>query len=423
MSSLKLTNSVHYQEELFTYLLTEEGFKEFGMFVQPDAFTLEYLTLSWECVRNFYYKMKALPSLPQLSEELYSLSYSKDVIKEVNKKMVEVLSLEIKNERFIKDTLIKFIRRVKLRNLAEDMLLQAETGEVGSLMEIGNQATEALTFGIPITDESFFTNAKKRFLDYATGDLNEYINVGLGDKIQVARGEIGVVLAPPKRGKSFSLINIGYGALTYGSKVLHITLELRKSATEMRYDRAITALTKRMLRDTDRHEQALKLISRLKKLRGDLIVEEFSSGRCSVETIYGILNLYKNRGREFDLLIVDYATLVEPRRGYNDRRHEISLVYTDLRALAKEFNLAVWTAAQTRRSTLSAEIFTMEEIAEDIGIAAVSDLLVALCQTKDEHESVPEAARLFVTGARETEDQCMFNCRLDRDIARLYIEE
>lgn len=255
------------------------------------------------------------------------------------------------------------------------------------------------------------------------GEEAERLNVGLGSQIRIARGELAAILAPPKRGKSFSLVNIGYGAMTNGLKVLHVTLELRQDATEMRYDRAVTNLTRRALRQADNYDKAQELISRLKKLRGELVVKYFPANKATTETIYGLLNYYATQGIKFDVLVVDYGDLLKSTRSYNERRFELSHTYTDLRTLGSEFNMAVWTASQTNKATLNSEIVTMADVAEDIGKMAIVDLAVAFCQTKEERYGHPEMARLFITGAREENDGKIVQAVIDRDLSRIYVQD
>jgi replicative DNA helicase len=423
MQPFKLSTSKEFQEELFAFLITEDGYREFGQFVQEEAFTLEYLALAWLEAREFYRAYRTVPTNGSLIEAVVKGLPDGKRLKALTENLRRVMEIKPGNETFIRNTLVQYVRRVRLSQLAEQLIVSAEMNDMEDPMIVRSKLDEALTFGIPTTDSSFFKEARDRLLHYISGDTEEYINVGLGRNIQVARGELGVIMGPPKRGKTLSLVNIGYGAMCNGYKVLHITLELRKRPTELRYDRAITALTKRAIRTAENHERALDVIGRLQRLRGDLVVEYFSAGSIGIDHIYGMLNLYRSQGRNFDVLVVDYADLLRPEKHYDDRRYELSANYTRLRSIAAEFDMAAWTATQSQRHTLNAEVITMEDVAEDIGKMAIADLIVAFCQTMEERKSNPERARLFVAGGREEEDAKMCPCRVDRDIARIFVED
>jgi hypothetical protein len=65
----------------------------------------------------------------------------------------------------------------------------------------------------------------------------------------------------------------------------------------------------------------------------------------------------------------------------------------------------------------------MSDVAEDIGKMAIVDLAVAFCQTKEERYGQPERARLFIAGAREENDGRIIQAMVDRDVARIYVDE
>lgn len=424
MKPFRLSESRAFQEELFSYLLKTENFKEFGLFITAESFTLEYLAMAWEDVRLFFREFNKLPDRGSLIARVLEGVNSKDKRKAIEEALMPLFDKQTTNSEYLRQQLVAFIKRTKLALLAENVMALAEQGEDLDTMGLRNELDDISSFGFPSVEAStYFGNAKERLMKYVRGDESEMLNVGLGSRIRVARGELGAILAPPKRGKSFSLVNIGYGAMTNGYKVLHVTLELRQESTELRYDRAVTNLTKRALRQADNYDRAQELIARLKKLRGELVVKYFPANKVTTETIYGMLNYYATQGIKFDVLVVDYADLLRPTRTYSERRFELSHNYTDLRSLGSEFNMAVWTASQSTRNTLNAEIVTMADVAEDIGKMAIVDMAVAFCQTKEERYGTPERARLFVTGAREEADGKIVQALVDRDVSRIYVDE
>lgn len=424
MQPFRLSESKAFQEELFVYLSTPEYFKEFGLFVPAESFAIEYLCLAWEETKEFYQAYNKLPERGTLISLMIEQVHSKDKKKAIEEAMMLVLDRKPSSTEFIRNHMVAFVKRTKLAILGESILALAEQGDSLDTMSLRSELDDITSFGFPSVEAStYFGNAKERIMRYVRGEEAERLNVGLGSQIRIARGELAAILAPPKRGKSFSLVNIGYGAMTNGLKVLHVTLELRQDATEMRYDRAVTNLTRRALRQADNYDKAQELISRLKKLRGELVVKYFPANKATTETIYGLLNYYATQGIKFDVLVVDYGDLLKSTRSYNERRFELSHTYTDLRTLGSEFNMAVWTASQTNKATLNSEIVTMADVAEDIGKMAIVDLAVAFCQTKEERYGHPEMARLFITGAREENDGKIVQAVIDRDLSRIYVQD
>ena len=106
-------------------------------------------------------------------------------------------------------------------------------------------------------------------------------------------------------------------------------------------------------------------------------------------------------GGDIGAIIDDYLDLVTPVRRYSERRFEISSVYEWFRELCGTYNVPGWSASQARRSSLSKDIITMEDIAEDIGKANISDVIIALCQSHDEY--YVNQCRLFMAKVRDGE--------------------
>ena len=119
--------------------------------------------------------------------------------------------------------------------------------------------------------------------------------------------------------------------------------------------------------------------------RGELIVKEYPTRTCTVNTIRSLLTKLKtSNGFTPDLLVLDYPDIMKPTRDYGEKRHELELLYEEVRAMAQEFDMAVWGASQTNRAALSKKVVTIADLAESFGKAAVADFMIALSQTKEE---------------------------------------
>ena len=64
------------------------------------------------------------------------------------------------------------------------------------------------------------------------------------------------------------------------------------------------------------------------------------------------------------ILIIDYADIMRSTRTYDSLRHELKLVYEELRNLAMEMNIPIWTASQANRDSAKAEVVGLENMSE-----------------------------------------------------------
>lgn len=232
-------------------------------------------------------------------------------------------------------------------------------------------------------------------------------------------GELCVFIGPPGRGKTLALINMGVGALFQGQSVLHITLEISARRVARRYDLRITRKPFEVLK-ADPEKVTTRLL-KLKKKRGcDLTLKDLSMDRPTVADIRAIiLNLQRIRKRSFDTVIVDYGDLVKPTIKYKDSRVGIEEVYEDLRRLAVEFKIPLYTASQSTRKSLNKYIVGMEDVAEAFGKVKVADVVPTLCQTPEEEEE--NLIRIFMAKSRKRKGHPIIRLEMDPD--KMYLGE
>lgn len=211
-------------------------------------------------------------------------------------------------------------------------------------------------------------------------------------------GDLGVILAPPNRGKTMALINIGYAAASFVCKknVAHFTLEMRPELVSKRY--AARMVFKFPGRDTHLPDYEDELRETARKLMPGKI-RVIGVPRLTVAQIDS--HLARLDAEDFDtgLVVVDYPDLMTPTKYYSERRFELSATYTELRELAGKRNIPFWGATQGNRDSFSKEVITMQQIAEDIGKAAISDIIIAICQTWEEAQA--NLCRLFMAKVRD----------------------
>ena len=106
------------------------------------------------------------------------------------------------------------------------------------------------------------------------------------------------------------------------------------------------------------------------------------------------------------MVIVDYGDLLRPVSGKNEKRHELESIYEEMRGLAKEFDCCLWTASQTNRSGLNAEVITLESISEAFNKCFVSDFIFSLSRTVEDKQS--NTGRIFVAKNRNGPDGLVF---------------
>ena len=112
------------------------------------------------------------------------------------------------------------------------------------------------------------------------------------------------------------------------------------------------------------------------------------------------------------MIIVDYGDLIRPISSRKDeKRHKLETIYEELRGLAQTCECPLWTASQTNRSGLNAEVVTMEAISEAFNKCFVADFIFSVSRTVED-KSV-NGGRLFVAKNRAGRDGLVFPVHID----------
>lgn len=361
-----------------------------------------------------------LPSQSMLIEDSRQLVGPED-LELIEDELEGLYTEEIPDADGVERRVVQFGKRMAL---ALACIEGAEAVESGDLTKIDQLVKDALLVGEDMSDVGIdyvdeLENRIPFYLDPAKSSVDK-IETGIAHLDAMLdggleRGELGVLLAPPKRGKTTALVNFGYGALIdlIGLNVVHYSCEIKDHRVIARYDDRLLGMHVKK-RNTDRRGFVGELRKRVQSYaHGNLFVKGYNTREASVETLRSHLSILAARGFPPDLVIVDYANIIRAVRRIGEFRHEQAGIVEDLRKLAGDFNCVVWTAAQTNRASISKETVTMDDVAETIEIVHVADVIVALCQSDD--EKIDQRCRLFGAALRNQEDGRTVECMIRRD--------
>jgi hypothetical protein len=322
---------------------------------------------------------------------------------------------EIPNSsEYIKDTALDFCKKQKLK---EALIKSVDLIKNSSFDEVSKVIDGALKLG---SDNSFgyeyLADFEKRFElkarnPVSTGwqQIDDVAKGGLG------KGELGVVVAPTGAGKSMVLVHLGAAALKQGKHVLHYTLELADTIVASRYDSAITGVE---LKNLTIFKE--KIYDEIKDLTGKLIVKEYPTRSASIQTIKNHIDKLRRRDFVPDMIIIDYGDLIKPESsGRDEKRHQLETIYEELRGLAQESECPVWTASQTNRSGLNAEVITMESISEAFNKCFVADFIFTVSRTVEDKNT--NTGRIFLAKNRNGPDGLIFPLFMDTSNVKIKV--
>ena len=331
--------------------------------------------------------------------------YSDSVIKQVIDFMARLKSNAISSDddEYVKEKSLDFCKKQKLKEaiLKSVDLLQSQNFE-----EIQKVVNDAMNLG---ADNNHGHDYHEDVLDRFEMKMRNPVSTGWEEIDDITHGgigkrELGVVVAPTGAGKSMALVHLGAYALIKGKTVVHYTLELADTVVGQRYDSCITGID---LKDLMSSQDAI--VETVKLIRGQLIIKEYPTKSASTRTILAHLEKLKQKGVKVDMVIVDYADLLKPTAsGFKTQelRHSLGNTYEELRGIGQVWDIPVWTASQTNRSGLNAEVITMEAISEAFSKCFVADFICTISRTIEDKGQ--NKGRMFVAKNRNGIDGIIY---------------
>jgi replicative DNA helicase len=199
---------------------------------------------------------------------------------------------------------------------------------------------------------------------------------------------LNVIMAGTNVGKSMFLCHHAAHCLRMNKNVLYITLEMAEELIAERIDANILDMTMDDIRELPKTVYAKKLFNATKGVQGKLIIKEYPTGQANANHFRHLLDEL-NLKKKFvpDIIFIDYLNIcASARYKASSSVNSFTLVKAiaeEIRGLAKERNVPVWTATQTNRTGFQNSDPEMTDTAESFGLPQTSDFMIALVTTED----------------------------------------
>jgi len=360
-------------------------------FIKPDYFQGIYKTLFKE-VGKYIGKYNKLPTQETLVIELESLSEE-----QYNMSMDIVPHLFVKepiDENWLNDATEKWCQDRAIYNAVMESISIID-GKHESLTK--NALPELLSKALGISFDTnvghdYVENAEQRFEFYHTEEDRIPFDLDYFNKITkggVPNKTLNIALAGTGVGKSLFMCHVAANALTQGKNVLYITMEMAEERIAERIDANLLNVPIDQLENMSKDMFTRKVNNLAKKTNGKLIIKEYPTGSAHAGHFRALLNELKlKRQFEPDMIFVDYLNICASSRmkgmgGSINSYTYIKAIAEELRGLAVEFNVPIFSATQTTRSGYSNSDVGLEDTSESFGLPATADLMFALISTEE----------------------------------------
>ena len=409
-----------FQEKLVKTILFDRNFaNQMEEVLDTSYLELKYLQvfvdLMFQHKKDYPHPTyEAMVSVVRTQTEDYSTSIVKQVIDFLAR--VKSNSIGDDDQEYIKEKSLDFCKKQKLKEaiLRSVGLLQSQSFEqiqkvINDAMNLGADNDHGHDYHQDILDR--FELKMRNPVSTHWDEIDSITKGGLGKR------ELGVVVAPTGAGKSMALAHLGAMAVVKGKTVVHYTLELADTVVGQRYDSCITGI-----RLQDLMSMKESILGIIEHIPGQLIIKEYPTKSATTRTINIHLEKLRQKGIEPDMIIVDYADLLKPSpTGFKSQelRHSLGNTYEELRAIGQVWDIPVWTASQTNRSGLNAEVITMESISEAFNKCFVADFICSISRNME--DKTENKGRMFVAKNRNGIDGIVFPMEIDTSKVHLRV--
>lgn len=426
--------TAQFIETVLSGLVQDKQFlREAAPVLKPEYLETQIYSLAAESIFNAYSRDGNPPSRAGLLNDLVNGLVKINRVKgaDEEKKLAVMPAQKLIDKIFapitesisdVKDKFLSYCRTKEMQTTILEMYTKLESGEathdevMGEVRKTymrGNQARDnGIDFFKDIGGLSDDLNAMKSQM-HSSGFQSIDKRMGGG----VSPGTLTTWIAPPKGGKSMTLVNVGYGNLIRGKTVVEFTLEISARKIRKRYVSRISGIPMNELGERTA-EATEKCNSFYAKFKPRLIIKEYPTGTASIDTFRGYLYwLQGQHNIKPDVVIVDYGDLIRGVNGGEEERFVQRGAYEGMRALASEFDCSFFTASQCNREATNKALIKMQDIAEAFAKCAVSDHILSICQT--DLEAAQNRARLYFAGSREAESGGTFPIRYNWSTATM----
>ena len=263
-----------------------------------------------------------------------------------------------------------------------------------------------------------FYHRKEEKIPFDLEFFNKITKGGLPSKT------LNIALAGTGVGKSLFMCHVAASSLLQGKNVLYITLEMAEERIAERIDANLLNINIQQLVDLPKQMYETKIIKLAQKTVGKLIIKEYPTASAHAGHFKSLLNeLALKKGFKPDIIFIDYLNICSSSRYKGTIVNSYTFVKSiaeELRGLAVEFNVPIFSATQTTRSGYGSTDVDLTDTSESFGLPATADLMFALIST----EELEQLNQILVKQLKNRYNDPTMNKRfivgIDRAKMRLY---
>jgi replicative DNA helicase len=406
-----------FQLQLINQIITDKEFAQSIIDVlEASYFDNKYFKLIVQMVREYHGKYQSSPNFETL-EQIAKTEISQELaLKIVIDTIKQVQEAPFEGVPFVQEKALKFCKQQELQKAMNKAQKIIDQGDFESYDAVEGMVREALQVGERDTGT---TDIFSGLDDVLNDDFRHPIPIGIDGidrllKGGLAKGEIGVILAPTGVGKTTLMTKIANTAFNMGYNVLQIFFEDNPKIIQRKHFTIWTGIEPDNL--ATRKEEVIDKVEEIKNtMPNKLILKKLPSDTMTMNQIKNQVRKMIADGTKVDLITLDYIDCVVPDNLKTDEWKAEGSVMRHFEAMCHELGLAGWTATQGNRSSISSEVVTTDQMGGSIKKAQVGHVIISVAKTLQQKEM--KLATIAITKSRLGQDGVVFeNCKFDNEL-------
>ena len=236
----------------------------------------------------------------------------------------------------------------------------------------------------------YIEDADDRFKFYHTKEKRYQFDLDYMNRITkggVPSKTLNIALAGTGVGKSLFMCHVASSYLLQGLNVLYITLEMAEERIAERIDANLLDVTMEDLHDMPHQLYDGKIKKLREKTQGQLIIKEYPTASAHSGHFKSLINeLALKKSFRPDVIFIDYLNICASSRfkgGNISSYFYVKAIAEELRGLAVESNVPIFSATQTTRTGFVSTDIGLEDTSESFGLPATADFMFALISNEE----------------------------------------
>lgn len=412
-----------FQLQLLNQIILDKDFSSSIMdVIDPIYFDNKYFKIILQMTKEYHKKYESTPNFDTLEQIVKSEISQEMVAKIVLDTLTQVKEAPFEGTTFVQEKALKFCKQQELQKAMDKAQKIITQGDFESYDKVEGLVRDALQVGeIDKGQTDIFANLDT-VLDE---DYRHPIPMGIKgiDKLLkggLAKGEIGVILAPTGVGKTTILSKIANSAFNLGYNVLQVFFEDNPKIIQRKHFTMWTGIEPDDL--VQHKEEVMGKITEIKEtMQNRLILKKLASDTMTMSQIKNQVRKMIADGVKIDMVLLDYIDCVLPESTSKDEWKAEGSVMRGFEAMCHELDLVGWTATQGNRSSISAEVVTTDQMGGSIKKAQVGHVIISVAKTLQQKEM--GLATIAITKSRLGQDGVVFeNCKFDNKLLEIDTE-